>query len=360
MNDEERLSIITGLSREFGTPEFVKGAGGNTSAKNAGTLWIKPSGTCLCNLAPGTFIALNRARLEKLYSVHPPEDAARREALVTDLVLNAVEGSSPGRPSVESPLHDSFHATFVVHTHAALVNGMTCAKGGAAACRRLFPDALWMDYIDPGYMLCMVGRRAIKEYAAAHGRDPPVLFLKNHGVFAAGDTADEIRASYRQVTETLEQAYRKAGVETNLRAEPAPDAEWVEQVRDLLRRLPDFAGAEHIVASGPFAPACEPLTPDHIVHAGAYPYTGEPDRASLMQFKALRSYYPGVIAAEEGVLGLGANARSAELALRLAADGALVRQLAEAFGGVEYMTNRAADFIDHWEAEAFRKQRINT
>ena len=44
---------------------------------------------------------------------------------------------------------------FVVHTHALLVNGMTCAKDGEAVSRRLFLDALWVEYIDAGYTLCM-------------------------------------------------------------------------------------------------------------------------------------------------------------------------------------------------------------
>ena len=43
------LEIITALSHEFGTPDFVIGGGGNTSFKNAETLWVKPSGTTLAN-----------------------------------------------------------------------------------------------------------------------------------------------------------------------------------------------------------------------------------------------------------------------------------------------------------------------
>ncbi|MDK2858172.1 MAG: hypothetical protein PWQ89_1291, partial [Verrucomicrobiota bacterium] len=36
------LKTIVELSHEFGTADYVKGGGGNTSVKNAATLWVKP------------------------------------------------------------------------------------------------------------------------------------------------------------------------------------------------------------------------------------------------------------------------------------------------------------------------------
>ena len=44
------LKTIVELSHEFGTPEYVKGGGGNTSFKDETTLWVKPSGTTLGGL----------------------------------------------------------------------------------------------------------------------------------------------------------------------------------------------------------------------------------------------------------------------------------------------------------------------
>ncbi|SVB75886.1 uncharacterized protein METZ01_LOCUS228740, partial [marine metagenome] len=45
----------------------------------------------------------------------------------------------------------------------------------------------------------------------------------------------------------------------------------------------------------------------------------------------------------------------AELALELAQDGAQVMQLAGAFGGIDYMTDRAREFIENWEVESYRQ-----
>jgi rhamnose utilization protein RhaD (predicted bifunctional aldolase and dehydrogenase) len=44
------IQTIVELSHEFGTPEYVKGGGGNTSYKDESTLWVKPSGTTLAGL----------------------------------------------------------------------------------------------------------------------------------------------------------------------------------------------------------------------------------------------------------------------------------------------------------------------
>ena len=42
----------------------------------------------------------------------------------------------------------------------------------------------------------------------------------------------------------------------------------------------------------------------------------------------------------------------------LAQDGALVMQLAEAFGGINYMTDEQREFIENWEVESYRAQQV--
>ena len=54
------------------------------------------------------------------------------------------------------------------------------------------------------------------------------------------------------------------------------------------------------------------------------------------------------------VFGIGETDPKARAALALADDGALVRQLAQAFGGVEYLVDAAREFIENWEAETCR------
>ena len=272
------LTVITELSREFGTPDFVKGGGGNTSVKDADTLWVKPSGTTLATLTPEKFVAMDRHKLARLYNVAIPADSHAREALVKDLMAAAVKPGSTGRASVEAPLHDIMSGTFVVHTHCTLVNGMTCARQGASVCARLFPDALWIPYVDPGFTLCMDVRRRL--------RGQRLVILENHGLFVAGDTADEIRATYRRVIKALRAEYAKAGIAMELKT------------------------------VAPLTP--EPVTPDHIVYG-----------------------------------------KKPKLGPEMAADSALIRQLADAFGGVQLLDERSRQFIENWEVEAYRQTQIS-
>lgn len=272
------LQTITELSHEFGTPDYVKGGGGNTSAKSADTLWVKPSGTMLATLTEDAFIAMDRRKLSALYTTAMPDDATAREALVKDLMAAAVLPGQKGRASVEAPLHDIMTGELVVHTHPPLVNGMTCAKRGAETCASLFPDALWMPYVDPGFTLCMEVRRRYQGQS--------VIFLENHGVFVAGHDAEELRAAYGRILDRLRGEYANAGVALTL-------------------------------ASASPATTPEPVTPDHIV------YRNHPQLAPVM-----------------------------------AADSALIRQLAEAFGGVQLLDARARHFIETWEVESYRQRQV--
>ncbi len=358
---QDQLETLTALSHEFGTPPFVKGGGGNTSTKLGNTLWIKPSGATMAGLTPEGFVAVDRERLGRLYTESPPQAVQAREAWVKDLMGEAVQAGSSGRPSVETPLHDSFTATYVVHTHAVFVNGMACARDGHEICSSLFPDALWMDYIDPGYTLCMEVRRALEAHREQHGREPAVVILKNHGVIVAGDSPEDIRQHYTRLVQKLGEQYAAAGISTELAEGPRPDgfADHVHEVEQVLQNLPGAPGGLHAAASGPFATVEGALTPDHIVYAGSTTYTGPVTADALEAFREQHGAYPKVIRSPLAVFGVGSSPASAELALALAADGALVQQLAQAFGGAVFMSPAAVDFIDNWEVEAFRKSVMN-
>jgi rhamnose utilization protein RhaD (predicted bifunctional aldolase and dehydrogenase) len=347
------LETIVELSHEFGSADYVKGGGGNTSVKNETTLWVKPSGTTLSGLTTETFVAMNRAKINELYEVETPSDADAREELVKNLMAEAVENDA-GRPSVEAPLHNVFDAKFVVHTHPALVNGLTCAAGGEAACRELFPEALWVEYIDPGYTLCMEVRARIEQYKAAMGKEPELLVLQNHGVFISAGTPDAIRALYARVMDTLEASYEKAGISRVLDVpEAAESPETEEKIRSVFG-----ADAAFIASSGTFAVAPGPITPDHLVYSKAFPYVADVDQAGAQAYQAERGYAPKVVVAGERVYGIGSSQNNADLALELAQDGALVMQLSEAFGGINYMTDAQREFIENWEVESYRSKQV--
>lgn len=349
----DNLQTIVELSHEFGSEDFVKGGGGNTSVKDESTLWVKPSGTTLAGLTLETFVAMNRAKIDELYEVETPANPAAREELVKDLMAGAVENDA-GRPSVEAPLHNVFDAKFVVHTHPALVNGLTCAKGGEAACKQLFPDALWVEYIDPGYTLCMEVRKRIEQYKTVHGREPALLVLQNHGIFVSADSADEIRNLYGRVMDALREEYAKMGIPRSLPVSDAPESPVTEErIKALFG-----AGAAHVVSSGMFVFSPGPITPDHLVYSKAFPYLGNVTAEGVEDYSSTRGYLPKVVVAEDRIYGIGDSRTNADLALELAKDGALVMQLAEAFGGINYMTDAQREFIENWEVESYRAGQV--
>jgi rhamnose utilization protein RhaD (predicted bifunctional aldolase and dehydrogenase) len=351
------LATITRLSHEFGTPNYVKGGGGNTSAKTADTLWVKPSGMRLSELSPQDFLAMDRAKLARLYDTRVAPDPTAREALVKDMMAAAMKPGQARRASVEAPLHDVLDRTFVVHTHATLVNGMTCSRRGAAICARLFPNALWVPYVDPGFTLCMDVRRRVNDYVQHHHTQPDILILENHGIVVAGDTPEEIRAGYDRVLDVLYAEYRNAGVVTELRVTRPAEPNAAESTQETLRSL---LGEEAAFVSGGdvFDVALGPISPDHIVYAGSYPYAGPLTREGVNDFRKQRGYWPKIFTTTAGVFAAGSTPTKARLALELAQDGALITQLAEAFGGIQFLTGAGRDFIENWEVEAYRQQQM--
>lgn len=351
------LEEITKLSHAFGGPVYVCGGGGNTSVKTETTLWVKPSGTALAGLKGDSFVPLSRSKLAMLYTAEPPPDASAREQLVKEIMTAAMMPGAKGRPSVESPLHDSLSARYVVHTHPAVVNGMTCARDGRAVCRRLFPEALWMDYVDPGYTLCLAVRRQVEQFEKMHGCQPEMIFLKNHGVFVAADTPERIHQLYREIFERLEAEYRRAGLSTQFEI-PFVPAELDQEAAFAKIRAVLGQDAAGIVAAGFFEVPKGPLTPDHIVYARSYPFIGEPTPQAIADYRQRYRCSPQILVWGPAVFGVGSSDKKASLALELAANGALIVRLAEAFGGVEYMSEAARRFIEGWEVETYRSRQI--
>ncbi len=353
----ENLNELTALSHEFGAVTYVKGGGGNTSVKLAKTLWIKPSGMTLAGLKNADFIPLDRPSVRSLFTLALPDSPAAREELVKNTMAGAVLKGYKGRPSVESPLHEILGGKYVVHTHPELVNGMTCAVQGKSICARLFPEAMWVSYIDPGYTLCMELFKQLEAYVKVHSKQPAVIFIENHGVFVSANDAETIRALYQHVMQTLQAEYQKKGVAGFVPGQiSAVDPQSPEGV--LLKSIMG-AEAEH-VACTPVVPVAEgPLTPDHIVYAKSWPFMGKLDGQLIGKFKETHGYFPKILVTDKRIYGVGQSARNASLTIELALDGAAVRRYAEAFGGVQYMTKKATDFIENWEVESYRRTQVS-
>ncbi len=352
----DMLKTIAELSRKYGSdPRYVFAGGGNTSCKDGDCLYVKPSGVALARIEPEDFVKLDRAAVRRCFEVDPERlSAGEREEEVKRLLHAAV--ITGGRPSVETPVHEALPFRFVVHLHPALVNGLTCARGGSRACAGLFPRALWLDYCDPGFTLSLAVKRACDGYAAGRGGYPRVLFLQNHGVFVAGDSAAEIDAAYTEIMSVLERAYRDAGIDTTEAAgEPERDA--VMEFSPLLSGVlaPD-PGRVTVTAAGPFSLPSGPLTPDHIVYGRSFGLVSSaPDRDAVEAFRREYGYPPRMVCIPgRAVFCAGKDKPAADIVLTSARNGELVERLTGAFGGVHLLDDRRREFIENWEVESYR------
>ncbi len=360
MSTAESLASLAALSRKYGAdPDYVFLGGGNTSFKTETELFIKPSGVALATIQPEQFLKMDRQELRKVFALAPQVPAEAREEVVKNLQLAAVRPLGAGRPSVEAPVHEVIQYPFVVHTHPALVNGLTCAQDGPQAAARLFPEALWMDYCNPGSTLAFLVKEALDAAAARRGGEQPrVLFLQKHGVFIGGNSAQEVEETYAQVMETLRKAYAQAGVSLE---EPAYEA---VETQDLVETAPKLRGllaapgeplpVVHCLGRG--AAFAGPLTPDHVVYAKSFAFRGEPTAEALEAFRKERGYLPKVVEVPGKALFTVGASRNDALSTAIALGNARkIEALTQAFGGVFYLTEKEYSFIENWEVESYRR-----
>lgn len=352
------LEELTALSRRYGgNPDYVIAGGGNTSFKDPDTLYVKGSGIALAECRPEDFVKMNRSALKAvLTKTYPPDPDQREQAVLADMMAARLPGEAQKRPSVETLLHDILPFALVVHTHPALVNGLTCSRQGAEAAKRLFPSAVWIPSINPGYILSKTVAQALDASRAAYGKPPEIIFLQNHGVFVGADTPAALDAQYRYIMETIESHIRRRPDFSGSVSAPPPAALPVTASRF----LGNHEIARLVADPAAFAPVASAYTPDHIVYAGSDPLFIETGADIPQQWNAHTAKTgkpPKIVALQgHGVFGVGDSEKAAGLALALFADAVKVAAYTESFGGYRFMPPEQIEFINTWEVERYRSQ----
>jgi len=381
------LQELVSVSKRYGAdPEYVMAGGGNTSWKNEGELYIKASGVALESITESGFVKMDRKKLAAIWSnTYPADSAAREKAVLADMMASRCAGEESKRPSVETLLHDILPYAFVVHTHPALVNAITCSARQEKAAQELFGDeVLWIPSTNPGYILSRIVKDAFDTYRKKKGVNPGFILLQNHGIFVAADTVAEIETIYARVMNAIDSkikrrpdfggAVDKVGPsdaaartiaalasESYGDAGNSPDAVGTFLVNNEIRRT--CSGTDT------FAVMMAPFTPDHIVYAGSDPLwvdagadPGAPSammavESSWRQYVSQKKRTPKLVAIRGlGVFGVGANEKSARLAIELFLDAVKIAVYAESFGGGRAMTQDQIDFINNWEVESYRSK----
>lgn len=375
------LARLVLISRRFGgDPAWVLAGGGNTSWKTADRLYVKASGFALGSIDESGFCEMDRARLNAIWEkTYPADSAAREKEALADLMAARVPGETK-RPSVETLLHGFFPQAFVVHTHPAIVNGLTCGQGGEAAFRRLFGDeGIWVPLVDPGYILAKTASGIFADFKRLKGRAPAFMFMQNHGLLVAGGSPEEVVAISNSIIAKLKAEIASPGTKAGAAiAEPdekavAADAGAIAGFQAALRAL---AGADAAIlhradrmifgfaaSAAAFAPLSRPFSPDHIVYAG-HEYLRVDEVEGLIDAWADYLKRNGkapriVIAKNIGAFAIGQGSREAAVpaasrALELFVDSCKVAVYSLAFGGPRPMSPESVAFIRNWEVEQYR------
>ena len=366
----KELENLIAISRKYGADSrYVIAGGGNTSYKDAQHLWVKASGHALATIDENGFAVLDRSKLapmgEKAYSADPTE----REAQVKEDLASACL-TKDRRPSVETSLHDCMEFAYVVHLHPTLVNGLMCSVNAANICDELFPDALYIEYTDPGYTLFKKVYDRLKAWKAEKGRQPQVIFLQNHGVFVGADTPEEIDRIYGSIMGNLEG-----------RVKPLPEGpsevcdcvtEFIPAIRQVLSRggrgLKTLQITKNAlvdcILEAPGA-VTTPFTPDIIVYCKSEYLVLNADvaeaEAAIEEYVARRGHTPKVLLVRGiGLVAVGDNAKNAGIITEVFLDAMKVAFYAGSFGGAHGMEPSWIQFIDTWEVENYRRKVANT
>ena len=285
-----------------------------------------------------------------------------------------------------------FHALmperFVLHTHPTTVNALTCTSHGAEIAERLFgASVLWVPYTDPGLPLA----RAIRDVRLSHEQRtgtpaPRVILLQNHGLLVAGDSAAEIEGASARLVDAIRAHLATLppiswGDVERLEADRARQA--LRVVGPTLRALLATGERLKVVAfdDSPLALSLAgsalgrefalggPLTPDQIVYTGSFPLVVDLPRGAApdQMVDGLRSAIASrgsseagapvvVIVPGLGIFSAGDTYAQANTVREVYLDAIGVSVEAHRLGGVRPLAETERQFIERWEAEAYRRR----
>jgi len=350
--------LVEMSNRYGGNAEYILAGGGNTSCKDERHLYVKASGTALADITAEGFVKMDRAALEGIFAREYPLDAQAREAgALRDMLAACCPGQEGKRPSVEALLHHILPWAWVLHIHPAMVNGMTCGKNGAEACAWLFPGAVWMPQIMPGYTLA-------KEARSRAEAGTRLLFLENHGVFIGGQSVEEIDTAVAHMDAALDAMITRR-----------PDFSPCEYDRE---RAAAFAPAVRAAAGGgacgfrsnreiaravssreQFQRVSPAFTPDHMVycnHEALFTESEDQLPALAADYQARNGRLPKIIGLKGvGVYACGRGEKEAGIAMAVFLDALKIAVYGESFGGAKPMDPALVREINQWEVERYRQ-----
>ncbi len=361
---------------------LVQGGGGNTSVKtdDGKYMYIKASGTALKDMNRQT--GWRRIRLDSVLSIIKDKsigqlDTYARETEVVNRLLLACDDdvSAEARPSVEAHLH-AFLDKCVIHLHPAVVLAYACAKDGRTELEKLFkdyrPPPLWVPYADPGLSLAKKSARLIDGYQKRFGQKPVILFLQKHGLLISANSSDAALKLLRKVinrcaaelkrpkSSKIKTASQKVIADIKLRIRRAIFQTTAQYViisyfyDDVIAAFCCQKNAQKMLLPGA-------LIPDELIYANGPPMWVEDcdskkiaSRLTLLIKDGTKP--PASFLVKGKGLFVAGTVKIAPTVRNIAENTFFIRTNASRFGGILGLSKTEQDFINQWEAEAFRKR----
>jgi len=230
--------------------DWVQGAGGNTSVKENGVLWVKASGYWLSDAQNNNiFVPLDKQTvLDKIeQGVENLNSARTLEKQYHSL-----------RPSIETTMHALMRHRFVAHVHSVNVISYAVLKDSKKILNEKLDGInwLWVPYVRPGLPLA-------KMLHSLNVSDFDVIILENHGVVIGGDTKKEVLDNLKRVENRLFRSMRGGFIDTNKTKLESlvATSEYRLPKHDFCHSLAKDALSIEILGENP-------LYPDHVIFLG--------------------------------------------------------------------------------------------
>ena len=382
-NEDVALRVYT--SRLIGAePSLVLHGGGNTSVKtqlpddlgaSVPVLCVKGSGWNLGDIEPAGLPAVRLDTLAQLRALPSLSD----EDMVNAARTRLLDASAPN-PSVETLLHAFLPHRFIDHSHADAILSLADQAEADVLAQQVFEGRLAVvPYVMPGFALAKLAAEVYEAHPSCEG-----LFLRQHGLFTFGDTAQQAYERHVDAVSRAEAFLERATVSVAVPDVQADYAALAPTLRGCLgavvleRRSTDaalaFAADPEVASLSQRGPA----TPDHVIRTKAVPLLLDPAaedwpshvRAAVQAFRdRYDAYFAEQVAAKGvtrtklspdpvvalipgvGIVAAGATRKAARVAADLYEHTIDVIRGAEAVGRYHALPDGDLFDMEYWSLE---------
>ena len=332
-----KLKDLIAISKHIGRNlDLVQGAGGNTSLKKDGVLWVKASG---CRLQDAEkrdiFVPVDYSRIIKELTTIDDD------SFLPKIMQN--DGSTALRPSIETSLHALMPHRYVVHVHSVNAIANAVLENGEKKLSQLLEGIswAWVPYVRPGVPLTRTVQKVMRS-------DLNVLVLANHGLVLGAESKEAVFELLNKLESRLNRPRREPATFEKDRL--------IELLENTDYKLSQYS-LVHSLAFDPVALSIagkNPLYPDHIVFLGTGPMSimSDVELSKYLEEKGNRRDHEVIIIKNLGVITHLSLSESAEEMLHCLANVLLRIQSEEK---LRYLTEIEQAEISGWDAEKFRQ-----